>query len=124
MLSFLVEPEPRGTRLACWIRAEGDLYKVRASIRRPLTSGAVALGGVLAVVAGLAIMDERVRGQIAELANRRTLSGEVSSSLGYLRDVILVVFEAIHERSIDQAPQMIFSVAAVALVLLLVRTRI
>ena len=84
----------------------------------------MALGSVLAVVAGLAIMDERVRRQVADLAHPQSVAGEVSSSLGYLWAVAMVVLEAIQERSVEQAPLMIFSVAAVALVLLLVRTRI
>jgi len=84
----------------------------------------MTLGGVLAVVAGLVIMDERVRQQVTELANRQSVSGEVSSSLEYFWAVAMVVLGAIQDRSVEHAPLTIFSVAAVALVLLLVRTRI
>ena len=97
---------------------------MRSTLRRPLLDFATAAGGVVTVVACLAIMDERVRRQVAELANRQSVSGEVSSSFEYLWNLTVVVLEAVQERSIEHAPLTIFSVAAVALVLLLVRTRI
>jgi hypothetical protein len=97
---------------------------VRATIRRPLFGAAMALGGVLTVVVGLAILDERVRRQITALANKQSVAGEVSSSLDYVWAVAMVVLGAIQDQSIEHAPLTIFAVAAVALVLLLVRTRI
>jgi hypothetical protein len=91
--------------------------------RGQLSGGLTALGGLLAVVVGLAIIDYRVRDHLAGLvAGRRLPSGELASFGARLQDLLLVVLQAVRDQSLDHAPLVIFALAATVLVLFMLRS--
>lgn len=84
----------------------------------------MAVGGLLAIFVGLAIIDERVRRQLLGLTDRRLPTGEVASIGTYLRDTAFVVMGSARDLTIDHAPEALFTVAAVVLTIFMLRTRI
>jgi hypothetical protein len=80
------------------------------------------IGGLCALVVGLAVVDERVRVRLAGLANAQTASGEIASAGTKLRELAEVVAVAVRDQSIDNAPLVIFGLAAMVLVLFMLRT--
>jgi hypothetical protein len=82
-----------------------------------------ATGGICALVAGLAIIDERVRGQLASMVtNRPAASSELASVGDRLQDFLFVATQAVTDQSIEHAPLVIFALAALVLVLFMTRT--
>lgn len=92
------------------------------TLRRPMFNGLTAVGGVGALVCGLAIVDERVRDQIARLVAGRGPTEEIATASERLQDLLLIVLQAIRDQSIEHAPLVIFSLAAAVLVLFMLRT--
>ena len=91
-------------------------------MRRHLTGGFTATAGVTAVIVGLAAMDDRVRDQLAHLFSGREASGEIVTAGAYLQTFVTVVIQAVRDQSIEHAPLVIFALAALVLVLFMLRT--
>lgn len=82
----------------------------------------LAVGGVGGLLAGLAIVDERVRLQFAQIFTGQGTTGEVGNAVTHVQDVATVVLVAIRDQSLAYAPLTIFLLAALVLVMFMVRT--
>ena len=91
-------------------------------IRRPFAGGLTTAGGLLALVIGLAAIDERVRDQIARAFTSRGPSSEITLFGSHLADMAMIAARALRDQSIDHAPLAIFALGAGILVLLMTRT--
>lgn len=92
-------------------------------IRRPFTGGLATAGGLLALLIGLAAIDDRVRDQIARTFTSRGPTAEITTVGARLNDIVLIAAQAARDQSIEHAPMVVFALAAVILVLLLLMTR-
>jgi hypothetical protein len=90
---------------------------------RPPSSGSLIAGaGVAAVVLGLAVIDDRVRDQLAMLMSGRGPTAEMIGAGTWLEDLVALVVQAVRDQSMAHAPLVIFALAALVLVLLMLRT--
>jgi hypothetical protein len=90
----------------------------RSSFSGPLT----AVGGVSVLLLGLAAIDERVRGQIVSLLRGGAPSAELASVGEQVEGLAVTVMQALRHQSIEHAPLVIFALAAMVLVLFMLRT--
>jgi hypothetical protein len=84
--------------------------------------GLTAVAGAGALVLGLAIVDERVRTQLGRVLSGRTPSAEINSIGAQVKDLLTVFWQAVQDQSVENAPLVIFSVAALVLVVWMTRT--
>ncbi len=92
-------------------------------MRRPsFFGGATAIGGVTALVLGLAILDERVRLQLARVFSGKGPTDEIASVGNSFQQLMSVTWQAIADQSIENAPLVVFSIAALVLVVWMTRT--
>ena len=91
-------------------------------MRRVYGDTLASVGGVLLVLLALVSFDDRVRGQVAALVDTGKPTVELASAGERTRELALVVIEAARDQSIDHAPLTIFAVAAVVLVVFMLRT--
>jgi hypothetical protein len=89
---------------------------------RSLSGGMTAVAGFTALAVSLAAIDERVRDQLALMINGRGPSAEVISAGNQINGLISVVAQAIRDQSMEHAPLVIFALAALVLVLFMLRT--
>jgi hypothetical protein len=86
--------------------------------RRVFGDAVISLCALLALLLMLVAIDPRVRVQVAS-----AWGGSTSTSVSKdLREISTVVLSAIQDRGIDNAPLMIFALAATVLVLFMLRT--
>jgi hypothetical protein len=86
--------------------------------RRVLGDAVISFCALLALLLMLVAIDPRVRVQVAS-----AWSGSTSTSVSKdMREISTVVLSAIQDRGIDNAPLMIFALAATVLVLFMLRT--
>lgn len=87
------------------------------------TSGVVTTSaGIGAIVVGLAIIDERVRSEVAALAAGRASTGELSGVGARIYDLGIVALQAVRDQSIEHAPLTLFALVALMLFVLMLRT--
>ena len=90
-------------------------------MRRVFGDAVISLSAVLALLMMLVSIDPRVRYQVAGVWGGSDASPV--TSLGHqLSDVSKVVLSAARDQGIDNAPLMIFALAATVLVLFMLRT--
>ena len=89
--------------------------------KRPFAGVFAAVGGVLALIVCLAAIDTDVRQQVAGIFTGAAPT-EVTSVAADVRDLGLVVVQAVNDQSIEHAPLVIFALAASVLVLFMLRT--
>ena len=89
---------------------------------RPLTGALTTTAGACAVIAGLAIIDERVRQQIVTLARGRGPSGEVIAAGSQIRDIAFAMLNAARDQSLAHAPLALFALVAFVLLLFMLRS--
>jgi len=87
--------------------------------RRVLGDAVISLCALLALLLMLVAIDPRVRIQLASAWGGSGTSTSVSKDVGEISTVLL---SAIQDRGIDNAPLMIFALAATILVLFMLRT--
>lgn len=90
--------------------------------RRTVYGGVTAAAGVCALVTGLALIDERVRDQIVRIMRGKAPTDELVSAGERATDLMTMVMQAVRDQSIEHAPLVVFSVAALVLVLFMTRT--
>jgi hypothetical protein len=88
-------------------------------MRRVFGDAVISLCAVLALLLMLVSIDPRVRYQVASTWGGAATSTSVTKELGEISTVLL---SAIQDHSIDNAPLMIFALAATVLVLFMLRT--
>jgi hypothetical protein len=86
-------------------------------------SGAVAtVGGLCALLLGLAVIDPRVRDGVSRALEGRAPTGEIAGIGARLQEIALIVAQGIRDQSIEHAPMVMFALAAAVLVLFMTRT--
>ena len=90
-------------------------------MRRAFGDAMISLGAVLLLVMMLVTIDPRVREQVSG-AWGGPGSPRVATISSQMREVTSVVVTAARDHSIDNAPLMIFALAATVLVLFMLRT--
>jgi len=90
----------------------------RVAIDDALLSG----GGILVLLLTLVALDSRVRDHVSGLFGASRSEGELVNAADQLRELGAVIFQAVHDQSIEHAPLVIFTLAAAVLVLFMLRT--
>ena len=90
-------------------------------MRRAFGDAMISLSAVLLLLIMLVTIDPRVREQMSEVWGSPG-SSAVTSISSQVREVSTVVLTAARDHSIDNAPLMIFALAATVLVLFMLRT--
>lgn len=91
-------------------------------MRRKTGSFVTSAAGIVAIAAGLLVIDPRVREQAAALARGRGPTSEFMSVGERMQDLGLVALEAVRDQSIEHAPLTLFALAALVLFVLMLRT--
>ena len=91
-------------------------------MRRQWQGGVTAVCGVAGLIAGLAIMDARVRDQLMAIAGGRAPTGEIVGATARLEALVMTAVQAARDQSIEHAPLTIFALAAALLLVFMLRT--
>ncbi len=89
---------------------------------RSLSGAVTATVSITSLVIGLAAIDGRVREQLAWLMSGRGPSNEMVSAGSRLQGFLAVIAEAVRDQSMEHAALVIFALAALVLVLFMLRT--
>jgi hypothetical protein len=95
---------------------------VAGVIRRPFSGALAAAGGMVALLIGLAAIDERVRNQMTLAFARQGPTEEIADVGLQLQNMATIVAQAVRDQSIAHAPMVMFALVAMVLVLFLTRT--
>jgi hypothetical protein len=91
-------------------------------MRHRLNGPITTIGGVSALIGGLAIIDERVREQLRAIVEGRPPSGEIVSAGARLKELGWVMADAVRDQSIEHAPMTVFVLAAAVLLFFMLKT--
>ena len=91
-------------------------------MRRKTRSFVTSAAGIGAIVAGLLVIDPRVREQATALAGGYGATSEFSSVGERMQELGYVAMQAVRDQSIEHAPLTIFALAALVLFVLMLRT--
>lgn len=80
-----------------------------------------SIGGATALVAGLLVLDPRLRQQANALANGEP-SNDLVSMNAQVQDILFTTLAVLRDYSLDNAVLVIFALAATVLVLFMLRT--
>jgi hypothetical protein len=87
-----------------------------------MMGGVTAIAGAGALIVGLAIVDERVRTELGRVFSGRPPTAEINSFTNQVEDLLRVTWHAIQDQSVENAPLVIFAIAALVLVIWMTRT--
>jgi hypothetical protein len=90
--------------------------------RFSVVNGLTVFGGLVMLIAGLAMIDVRVRDQLGRLLTGRGPSGELATLGDRVQSLLTIAMQAARDQSIENAPLVIFALAALVLVLFMTRT--
>ncbi len=90
-------------------------------MRRVMSDAMITAGSALALVAGLVMIDANVREQISLRLATPSAATLAATSHG-VRDLTAVMWVAARDQTLDHEPLALFTVAAVILVLFMLRT--
>ena len=91
-------------------------------VRRATNGFITTSAGLCAIVVGLAVIDERVRGEVASLASGHAGGGEIAGFGSRVQELGLVAVQAVRDQSIEHAPLTMFALVALVLFVLMFRT--
>ena len=94
---------------------------MNAVLRRPINI-VLATSSLAALVGGLALVDSRVRGQVALILTGRGSSSEAGSAVLYIADSARTVLHVVHDQSMAHAPLATFAIAALVLFVFMTKT--
>ena len=96
---------------------------MQGAARRPsIYGGFTAVAGAGALILGLAIVDDRVRTQLGRVLSGNAPSSEIASIGAQIQELLRIAWQAIQDQSVENAPLVIFSIAALVLVVWMTRT--
>ena len=98
-----------------------DGIEMADALRRRVFGGLTAAGGAGTLVVALALFDERVRDQIASALSRRGATDEMAGAAARARELLGVLVQAVTDQSIEHAPLVLFGLAALVLILFMLR---
>jgi hypothetical protein len=113
-----MRPERRALPAHAGVGAQGNGLCQITGMRRLLNDALISAGGLIVLLVALVSIDVRVRDQIAESMRYISVAG-TGSKIGNVGSIVL---EAALEQSVAHAPLAIFSVAAVVLVIFMIKT--
>lgn len=93
-----------------------------AQLQSRLRGGAGAVGSLAVIVAGMTMMNDRIREQVQWVITGRGPSSEVASSAHQVESALWVALDVLRDQSIAHAPLTIFALAATVLLLVMLRT--
>jgi hypothetical protein len=93
-----------------------------ARMQSRLRGGVASLASLGVILAGMTIMNDRVRDQVHALVAGRGPSPEVSSSAHQVESAAWLAMDLLRDQSIAHAPLTIFALAATVLLLVMLRT--
>jgi len=91
-------------------------------MRRATNEALISLGALVLLLVALMSIDDRVRERVERLLTAPPSSAEIVGVGNDIENVSTVMFRAARSQSIEHAPLVIFGVAAVILVLFMLRT--
>ena len=90
-------------------------------MRRAMSDAMMTVGSALALIAGLVMIDANVREQISLRLSTPSPAALAATGSG-MRDLTAVIWTAARDQTLSHAPLAIFTLAAVVLVLFMLRT--
>ena len=90
-------------------------------MRRVMTDAMITAASALALIAGLLVIDANVREQVSLRLTAPSAATLAATGNG-VRDLASVLWTAARDQTLDHAPLAIFTLAAVVLVLFMLRT--
>ena len=90
-------------------------------MRRVMSEAMITAGSAVALIAGLVMIDANVREQVS-LRLAAPPSATLAATSTGVRDFTAVLWMAARDQTLEHAPLTIFTVAAVVLVLFMLRT--
>lgn len=90
-------------------------------MRRAMSDAMMAAGSLLALLAGLIVIDANVRQQIALRLSSHPVDA-LAATGNHVQDLTAVIMVAAREQTLAHEPLAIFTLAAVVLVLFMLRT--
>ena len=91
-------------------------------MRRAFGDTLISIGALGALLATLVLVDDRVREQVSMRFSGRTPSTELAAAGTRLGDIAHVVMMALRDRGLEHGPILIFALAAIILVVFMLRT--
>ena len=91
-------------------------------MRRVLKDALISVGAVVVLVVALVSIDDRVRERVTDILSTPPSSAEIASTGAQAAQISNVVYKAARDQSVEHAPMVTFSVAAVVLLLFMSRT--
>lgn len=91
-------------------------------MRRAIADASLTAAGALAVILAIVMIDERVREQIRVVLDARHPEALLSDMVQQAAQVLAIIAVAAKQQSLEHAPLVIFAVAALILVLCMLRT--
>lgn len=91
-------------------------------MRRVINDALISLGALALLLVALVSIDDRVRERVTQLLSTPPSSAEIADAGVQIENVSMVLYKAARDQSVDHAPMVIFAVAAVVLVLFMLRT--
>lgn len=91
-------------------------------MRRVISDGLLSLGAVLLLLVALVSIDDRVRERVTGLVTTPPSSREIAGVGAQVESMSVVIYKAARDQSVENAPMVVFGVAAAVLVLFMLRT--
>ena len=91
-------------------------------MRRGINDGLISLAAVVVLLVMLVSIDPRVRDMLRNMVAPPTGAAGIAGVGTKLGDVSMVMLKAAHDQSVENAPLVVFGVAATILVLFMLRT--
>ena len=91
-------------------------------MKRATTTFITTGAGLCAIVTGLAVIDERVRSEVAALVSGHGGTGQLAGFGGRIQELGLIAMQAVRDQSIEHAPLTLFALVALILFVLMFRT--
>jgi hypothetical protein len=91
-------------------------------MRRVISDALISLGALVLLLVLLVSIDDRVRERVTQMVTSPPSSAEIAGAGAQIENVSVVLFRAARDQSVDHGPMVIFAVAAVVLVLFMLRT--
>jgi len=91
-------------------------------MRRVVSDALISVGAVLLLLVALVSIDDRLKERVERLMTTPPSSSEIAGAGAQLQNVSTVMYKAARNHSVENAPMVIFGVAAVVLVGFMLRT--
>jgi hypothetical protein len=91
-------------------------------MRRVVSDALISVGAVLLLLVALVSIDDRLKERVQGMVTRPPNSSQIAGVGAQVQNVSTVIYKAARDHSIENAPMVIFGVAAIVLVGFMLRT--